>query len=248
MVRGRKRKPGKRLPCGKRPREDVRKEAMATVMAARQRHYGVTAAQAKDERLGTALGRLAFADQITPDQYAAGEIYGEIMARNRARPRRVSAIKQVEVIVSSKVSKLIVRKAAQPLDTPTDLPATAVKEISAVLNVLLADSFALYLKTKNFHWHVSGPHFRSYHLMLDEQADQIFGTTDELAERVFGMRSQIGEPLPQYIEGLRDDRVRPASLATVSGLVIRSAQMRDEDNPLGSVGMWVNKLTKGFGR
>ena len=71
---------------------------------------------------------------------------------------------------------------------------------------------------------------------------------DELAERVFGMRSQIGEPLPQYIEGLRDDRMRPAALATVSGLVIRSAQLRDEDRPLGSVGMWVNKLTKGFGR
>jgi hypothetical protein len=99
MVRGRKRKPGKRLPCGKRPREDNRKEAMATVMAARQRHYGVTAAQAKDERLGTALGRLAFADQITPDQYAAGEIYGEIMARNHAvmglpmdQPRSVTAL------------------------------------------------------------------------------------------------------------------------------------------------------------
>ena len=71
---------------------------------------------------------------------------------------------------------------------------------------------------------------------------------DELAERVFGMRSQVGEPLPQYIEGLRDDHVRPAALATVSGLVIRNAQMRDEDNPLGSVGTWVNKLAKGFGR
>ena len=71
---------------------------------------------------------------------------------------------------------------------------------------------------------------------------------DELAERVFGMRSHVGEPLPQYIEGIRDDRVRPAALATVSGLMIRSAQMRDEDNPLGSVGMWVGKLAKGFVR
>lgn len=83
----------------------------------------------------------------------------------------------------SKVSKLET-KAAQPLDTPTDLPQNAVKEISAALNGLLADSFALYLKTKNFHWHVSGPHFRSYHLMLDDQSEQIFATTDELAERV----------------------------------------------------------------
>ena len=70
------------------------------------------------------------------------------------------------------------------LDTPTDLPQQAVDKISAALNVLLADAFALYLKTKNFHWHVSGRHFRDYHLMLDEQADAIFATTDQLAERV----------------------------------------------------------------
>jgi len=70
------------------------------------------------------------------------------------------------------------------LDTPTDLPPEAVKKISDSLNVLLADAFALYLKTKNFHWHVSGRHFRDYHLLLDEQSEQIFATTDELAERV----------------------------------------------------------------
>jgi starvation-inducible DNA-binding protein len=62
--------------------------------------------------------------------------------------------------------------------------ATASKNLSDVLNALLADVFALYLKTKNFHWHVSGPHFRDYHLLLDEQADQIFATTDPVAERV----------------------------------------------------------------
>jgi starvation-inducible DNA-binding protein len=71
-----------------------------------------------------------------------------------------------------------------PLDTPTDLEPSAVKDISGALNILLADMFALYLKTKNFHWHVSGPHFRDYHLLLDEQADQIFATTDAIAERV----------------------------------------------------------------
>src|SRR6478752_10387687 len=70
------------------------------------------------------------------------------------------------------------------LHTPTDLKADAVAEISGALNVLLADMFAAYLKTKNFHWHVSGPHFRDYHLLLDEQADQIFATTDPIAERV----------------------------------------------------------------
>jgi starvation-inducible DNA-binding protein len=76
------------------------------------------------------------------------------------------------------------RKAAEALDTPTDLSADAVRELSAALNAILADSFALYLKTKNFHWHVSGPHFRDYHLLLDEQGEQIFAITDALAERV----------------------------------------------------------------
>ena len=70
-----------------------------------------------------------------------------------------------------------------PLDTPTDLRANAVAEISGALNILLADMFALYLKTKNFHWHVSGPHFRDYHLLLDEQAEQLEGSIDILAER-----------------------------------------------------------------
>src|SRR5262247_300828 len=71
-----------------------------------------------------------------------------------------------------------------PLDTPTDLSPKAVPEISGALNVVLADMFALYLKTKNFHWHMSGPHFRDYHLLLDEQSEQIFATTDDIAERV----------------------------------------------------------------
>ena len=71
-----------------------------------------------------------------------------------------------------------------PLDTPTDLGAKAVKDLSGALTALLADIFALYVKTKNFHWHVSGPHFRDYHLLLDEQAEQIFATTDPIAERV----------------------------------------------------------------
>jgi starvation-inducible DNA-binding protein len=75
-------------------------------------------------------------------------------------------------------------KVSPDLDTPTDLAPAAVEKISASLNVLLADSFALYLKTKNFHWHVSGRHFRDYHLLLDEQSEAIFATTDQLAERV----------------------------------------------------------------
>jgi starvation-inducible DNA-binding protein len=70
-----------------------------------------------------------------------------------------------------------------PLATPSDL-SNAARDIAAALNGCLADTFALYLKTKNFHWHVSGPHFRDYHLLLDEQAAQIFAATDAMAERV----------------------------------------------------------------
>lgn len=71
-----------------------------------------------------------------------------------------------------------------PLATPTDLSRSATKDISGAMNAILADVFALYLKTKNFHWHMSGPHFRDYHLLLDEQADQLFAMTDPIAERV----------------------------------------------------------------
>jgi starvation-inducible DNA-binding protein len=71
-----------------------------------------------------------------------------------------------------------------PLTTPTDLGSNARRDIAGALNAILADTFALYIKTKNFHWHVSGPHFRDYHLMFDEQADQIFAATDDIAERV----------------------------------------------------------------
>lgn len=99
MARGRKRKAGKRLPCGKRSRAETRKDVMATVLDARRRHYGVSGPQAKDDRLGSALGRLAFAGGITADQYAAGGMYGEIMARNRAimglpmdQPRSVTGL------------------------------------------------------------------------------------------------------------------------------------------------------------
>jgi starvation-inducible DNA-binding protein len=76
------------------------------------------------------------------------------------------------------------KERAAQLHTPTDLKPNAVPDLSGALNVLLADMFALYVKTKNFHWHMSGPHFRDYHLLLDERGDQIFATTDMIAERV----------------------------------------------------------------
>jgi len=76
------------------------------------------------------------------------------------------------------------RRRDAPLATPTDLTRSAGKDISGTMNAILADVFALYLKTKNFHWHMSGPHFRDYHLLLDEQAEQLFAMTDPIAERI----------------------------------------------------------------
>ncbi|WP_340317534.1 Dps family protein [Rhizorhabdus argentea] len=76
------------------------------------------------------------------------------------------------------------KKPKSPLATPTDLQSNSAMSVADALNGILADSFALYFKTKNFHWHVSGPHFRDYHLMLDDQATQILATTDVIAERV----------------------------------------------------------------
>jgi starvation-inducible DNA-binding protein len=80
--------------------------------------------------------------------------------------------------------KDVVASRVAPLQTPTNLSPTAVLDIAGALNALLADVFALYIKTKNFHWHMSGPHFRDYHLLLDEQSEQIFAMTDDVAERV----------------------------------------------------------------
>jgi starvation-inducible DNA-binding protein len=125
-----------------------------------------------------------------------------------------------------------------PLATPSDLRANAVRDIAGALNVLLADVFALYLKTKNFHWHMSGPHFRDYHLMLDEQADQIFAVTDPVAERVRKLGGQtlhsIGQigrlqrvldndadyvtPMDMLAELRNDNRQLVTSLREVHGL------------------------------
>ena len=78
----------------------------------------------------------------------------------------------------------LVKRMMDDLAVPTFLPDNAVRDISGALTLLLADIFAIYLKTKNFHWHMSGRHFRDFHLMLDEQGDQIFAMTDPVAERV----------------------------------------------------------------
>ena len=100
------------------------------------------------------------------------------------------------------------------LTTPTDLGANAQKDITGALNALLADTFALYMKTKNFHWHASGPHFRDYHLLFDEHADQIFATTDVLAERV------------RKLGGLHCDRSAISRAINASPIMTQSMSIR----------------------
>jgi starvation-inducible DNA-binding protein len=102
------------------------------------------------------------------------------MRRFRIAASQITTRKEISVMPNDNAKT---RRTAA-LDTPSNLGSNARHEVSAALTTLLADMFALYVKTKNFHWHVSGPHFRDYHLMLDEQGSQIFATTDDIAERV----------------------------------------------------------------
>jgi starvation-inducible DNA-binding protein len=115
-----------------------------------------------------------------------------------------------------------------PLQTPTDLSSEAVKDISAALNLLLADYFALYMKTKNFHWHMSGPHFRDYHLLLDEHADQLYATTDPIAERV---RKLGGTTLRSIGQINRTQRIKDNDADFVASLDML-AELRDDNQRL----------------
>lgn len=115
------------------------------------------------------------------------------------------------------LDKKTMQKTAAPLATPTDLPNDGTAAVSVALNGLLADAFALFLKTKNFHWHVSGPHFRDYHVMLDEQAAQIFASTDPLAERVrkIGGRTLLSIGQISQLQSIKDndkDFVKPLDM------------------------------------
>jgi len=116
------------------------------------------------------------------------------------------------------------------LRTPTDLSADATRDISGALNALLADIFALYLKTKNFHWHMSGPHFRDYHLLMDEQAEQIFATTDSIAERV---RKIGGSTLRSIGHIARLQRVLDNDAEYVTPLDML-AELRDDNKQLAA--------------
>jgi starvation-inducible DNA-binding protein len=154
----------------------------------------------------------------------------------------------------------IATKRERPLTTPTDLKPNAVRDITGALNALLADVFALYLKTKNFHWHLSGPHFRDYHVMLDEQADQLLAMTDAVAERVRKLGgttiTSIGhiarlqrirdndahyvEPSDMLAELCEDNRALASRLADAHGLC-------DGHHDFGSVGLidpWIDETER----
>src|SRR3954452_23869794 len=148
------------------------------------------------------------------------------------------------------VSKAKSDKTSPDLDTPTDMPRAAVDKISASLNTLLADAFALYVKTKNFHWHVSGRHFHDYHLMLDEQSDAIFATTDQIAERVrkiggITLRSisQIGKM--QTIQDNNEDYVPPREMLRelmednkhMAAAMRKARKLADDNDDSGTAGL-----------
>src|SRR6202166_312255 len=115
-----------------------------------------------------------------------------------------------------------------PLATPTNLDSDAVRDIGGALTALLADFFALYLKTKNFHWHVSGPHFRDYHLLLDEQGDQLYGATDDIAERV---RKIGGTTIPSIGQIAKLQRIQDNDAAYVDPLDML-AELREDNKEL----------------
>ena len=140
-------------------------------------------------------------------------------------------------------TKTDLKKAAErrkaPLATPSDLGDNAVRDLSGALNELLADVFALYLKTKNFHWHVSGPHFRDYHLLLDDQGSQIFAMTDPIAERV---RKIGGTTLHSIGHIARLQRVKDNDADYVDPLDM-IAELRDDNRDLVARMRAVHDLT-----
>jgi starvation-inducible DNA-binding protein len=132
-------------------------------------------------------------------------------------------------LASGKRSELKTRREA-PLITPTDLGAKASMDIAGGMNAILADVFALYLKTKNFHWHMSGPHFRDYHLLLDEQADQIYAMADPIAERI---RKTGGSTLRSIGHIARIQRIKDNDADYVEPLDML-AELREDNQALAA--------------
>jgi starvation-inducible DNA-binding protein len=129
-----------------------------------------------------------------------------------------------------KKTEELLRRQYAPLQTPTDLTQAATRDISAAMNRILADVFALYLKTKNFHWHMSGHHFRDYHLLLDEHAEQLFAMTDPIAERV---RKLGGLTLHSIGEIARTQRVLDNDATYVEPLDML-AELQDDNKTLAT--------------
>jgi starvation-inducible DNA-binding protein len=135
------------------------------------------------------------------------------------------------------------RHAQEYLGTPTDLTAEATKDISAALSAALADVFALYLKTKNFHWHMSGHHFRDYHLLLDEQATQIFAMTDPIAERA---RKIGGATLRSIGQIARQQRILDNDADYVEPQDML-AELRDDNKQLTSILRQIHNVCEEYG-
>ena len=131
------------------------------------------------------------------------------------------------------------KRPAPSLKTPSDLKSNAITDISAAMTAILADVFTLYLKTKNFHWHMSGPHFRDYHLMLDEQAEQIFAMTDDIAERVSKIGGTTLKSIGQVsrLQRLSDN---DADYVTPDDML---AELRDDNKRLVEMFREVHNLT-----
>jgi len=127
--------------------------------------------------------------------------------------------------------------------TSTDLTSVATKDITAAMNLVLADVFALYLKTKNFHWHMSGPHFRDYHLLLDEQAEQVFAMTDPIAERV---RKIGGSTIKSIGHIARLQRV-PDNDAEHFGPDAMLAELLEDNKTLASRLREIHNICEGYG-
>jgi starvation-inducible DNA-binding protein len=140
-----------------------------------------------------------------------------------------SGNKAMKNLNAAKRGNLVVRRIA-PLITPTDLKAKATPDIAAAMNAILADVYALYFKTKNFHWHMSGPHFRDYHLLLDEQADQILAMSDPIAERV---RKVGGTTLRSIGHVARTQRVLDNDAEYVESLDML-AELRDDNKTMAA--------------
>ncbi len=135
------------------------------------------------------------------------------------------------------------RNAKEFLGTPTDLSADATRDISAALTGLLADVFALYVKTKNFHWHLSGPHFRDYHLLLDDHGDQLFAMTDPIAERA---RKIGGTTLRSVGQIAREQRIKgnDADYVTAQDML---SELRDDNKQLTSILRQVHGVCDNYG-